>query len=327
MYFVYDGTYPGFLTGVYEIYHFGTSRLEGISADNGTFRLFGEERKVETSFSKAEKVASSFEKSCGREAMRWMYRAFLSDDEGREMKIFTFIREGFKWKKKIYTRQREPWILEILHMCREVGNETEKFRGILRFSQLEDGLLYAAINPTHHILPLLALHFKERFPSSYWAICDIQHHEAAVYGGKKVSLVTVDKEEKHLKYGSMEEDFRQLWRNYYRHMGIKERRNPKARMNFIPKKYWPCLTEMEDTYNMQDISLLGIEEKERPGAGRNNLSAGRKENHGSAYEKKGTAGYGRRGNQADSCQVPHPSSGAAGRRADLCGARQLWISL
>lgn len=264
MYFLYDDSYPGFLTAVYEIYYFGTSQLEGISTMKGEMRLFGKEYVVKTNFLKAEKVAAAFEKSCGKEALRWMYRAYLSDDEGRELKIFNFMKEGFRLGKNIYTRKKEGWVMDVLDMCREVGNETEKFRGILRFSELEDGLLYAAINPTHRILPVLAVHFKDRLSAKCWAIYDVNRHEAAVYNGEKVSFVTVEEIQKNLKYSRDEEDFRQLWRNYYRHMGIQERRNPKERMNFLPKKYWVNLTEMDDPYNAQDLDLKGMEEK-RPG--------------------------------------------------------------
>lgn len=37
---------------------------------------------------------------------------------------------------------------------------------------------------------------------------------------------TVEKEEKNVKYSQSEEELRRLWRSYYRHMGIEERRNP-----------------------------------------------------------------------------------------------------
>ena len=139
MYFFYDGTYVGFLTTVYEIYHHGTSHLEGILVEGGEVPLFGAQSIVITRLPDAEKVAAAFEKKCGKEAMRWMYRAFLSNEEGKEMKIFYFMKEGFKREKKIYTCRKEPWVQDILAMCREVGNEAEKFRGILRFSELDDG--------------------------------------------------------------------------------------------------------------------------------------------------------------------------------------------
>lgn len=63
MYFIYDGTYPGFLSAVYEIYHFGTSRLEGIAPDNGEGQLFGMTYMVDTRYLHAEQVAAAFEKN------------------------------------------------------------------------------------------------------------------------------------------------------------------------------------------------------------------------------------------------------------------------
>ena len=78
MYYYYDGTYPGFLTAVYEIYHYGTSKLEGIGPEGGEVRLFGADFIVKTNFLYAEKVAASFEKKCGKKGIRQVYRAFLS---------------------------------------------------------------------------------------------------------------------------------------------------------------------------------------------------------------------------------------------------------
>lgn len=83
MYFIYDGTYPGFLSAVYEIYHFGTSRLEGIAPDNGEGQLFGMTYMVDTRYLHAEQVAAAFEKNAAV-SWRWMYRAFLSNEEGKK---------------------------------------------------------------------------------------------------------------------------------------------------------------------------------------------------------------------------------------------------
>ena len=245
MYYVYDKSYPGFLTAIYEIYHHGTSQLEGIRKVGGEPVLFGAEMIVETSYDKADRVAIAFEEACGKRAMRWLYRAFLSDKEGMEMKLFEFIRQGFRKKKSIYRYQKEDWVQDILDMCREVGNETEKFRGITRFSELEEGMLFATINPTHNILPVLAVHFQDRLASQRWAIYDVNRQTAAVYERGKTMLVEVPQLAKNLTYSEKEENFRKLWRGYYEHMAIQERLNPDLQRNFLPKKYWAYLVEKQ----------------------------------------------------------------------------------
>lgn len=50
---------------------------------------------------------------------------------------------------------------------------------------------------------------------------------AAVYEEGKVSIVEVEDPNLELKVSKSEEDLRQIWRNYYRHLGIEDRRNPR----------------------------------------------------------------------------------------------------
>lgn len=66
----------------------------------------------------------------------------------------------------------------------------------------------------------------------------------AYYDGKRVTIVRVESLKTDIAYSQDEEGFRQLWRDYYRHMAIRERNNPTTQRSFLPKKYWAYLTEM-----------------------------------------------------------------------------------
>lgn len=243
MKYVYDGTFAGFLSAVYRIYHDGTGQMGSISASRGSGDLFGEETEVATDINHAETVADAFLKSCGTAAFRWLYRAFLCDDDSEEY-LFDYVRRGFKWGKSIYTHQGEVWMWEILRRSQMAGNEAEKFKGIVRFSELAEGMLYAPIHPTHHVLLLIVRHFQKRLSCEEWAIHDVGRHVAAYYDGKQVTIVRVESLKTDIAYSQDEEGFRQLWRDYYRHMAIRERNNPTAQRSFLPKKYWAYLTEM-----------------------------------------------------------------------------------
>ena len=39
-----------------------------------------------------------------------------------------------------------------------------------------------------------------------------------------------------------------LWKEFFNTIGIKERKNLKCQMNFMPKKYWKNIIEMENNY-------------------------------------------------------------------------------
>ena len=44
-----------------------------------------------------------------------------------------------------------------------------------------------------------------------------------------------------------EELFQQeLWKSFFKTIGINERKNKKVQINFMPKKYWKYIIEMED---------------------------------------------------------------------------------
>ena len=60
MKYIYDGTFSGFLTTVYEAYYYGISSLESVVPQESGQDLFGDGMSVTTNTDKAEKVADAF---------------------------------------------------------------------------------------------------------------------------------------------------------------------------------------------------------------------------------------------------------------------------
>jgi probable DNA metabolism protein len=44
---------------------------------------------------------------------------------------------------------------------------------------------------------------------------------------------------------SKEKNYQNLWRKYFEHVNIKERKNMKLHIQHVPKRYWSLLTEKE----------------------------------------------------------------------------------
>ena len=42
------------------------------------------------------------------------------------------------------------------------------------------------------------------------------------------------------------DEIEDLWKSFYNTIGIKERKNDRCRMNFMPKKYWKYILEVEN---------------------------------------------------------------------------------
>ena len=52
----------------------------------------------------------------------------------------------------------------------------------------------------------------------------------------------------NLNLDSNEEQIQNLWMSFFKTIGIKERENKQCQMNFMPKKYWKYIIEMESEY-------------------------------------------------------------------------------
>ena len=139
MKYVYDGTFAGFLSAVYRIYHDGTGQMVSISASRGSGDLFWGRNRSATDINHAETVADAFLKSLrdGRLPMV-VPRIFLCDDD-REKYLFDYVRRGFKWGKSIYTHQGEVWMWEILRRSQMAGNEAEKIQGDRKVQRIGGG--------------------------------------------------------------------------------------------------------------------------------------------------------------------------------------------
>ena len=53
---------------------------------------------------------------------------------------------------------------------------------------------------------------------------------------------------RNLILNQKEEFIEDLWKNYFKTIAIKERKNLRCQQNFMSKKYWKNIIEMEDNY-------------------------------------------------------------------------------
>ena len=136
---------------------------------------------------------------------------------------------------------------EGLKISKYVSRENHKFKGFLRFVELKNKVLYAEFSPSNNIIFLLSKHFKKRLSNEYWVIKDVGRNIISIYNkkdfyildGNNFKLTVNDKSD-------LEEDIENMWKEFYKVIGIKERKNDRCRMNFMPKKYWKYITEVKD---------------------------------------------------------------------------------
>ena len=176
-----------------------------------------------------------------------VYYVFLSENENKELIIYYFLKNALKYKNSIYLHRNLRCVNLAIDISNYVGREAHKLKGFLRFKLLKNNFYYAEVNPTNNIISILSNHFKKRLKNEFWLIKDVNRNNYALYDKKNVYYLT-DKEviSLNLEISSEEEKFEDLWKNFFETISIKERKNLKVQRNFMPKKYWNYILEMEN---------------------------------------------------------------------------------
>lgn len=140
-----------------------------------------------------------------------------------------------------------PYIHRIFTLSRATYAEAHHLMGFLRFSELENGVLFSTIHPKNNALPFLAEHFTDRLPQENFIIYDETRQTAAVHSaGKNFMLVDAsDLNQDILKrYSGQELEYRALWQTFFESIAIKARINPGLQANNIPKRFWGDTIEL-----------------------------------------------------------------------------------
>lgn len=249
MIFLYDGTFEGFLSAVFEAF---TCREDVLieKKEGWQPQFFAEMTEVETAPEKAGRVAEKLFSICGSRGFSAIVYIFLSEAEECETSAFYLIKSVMKYGVKAFSRFQDEKIAHAMEIRKKVSKECERFLGILRFSELSNGVFYAPCEPDHNIIPLITGHFFERLSGTSWMIHDLRRGFALYHSaGKMENVEFVDEMTSHLNMADLlgksenEDDFAKMWRGYFKTIAIETRTNPKLQRQFMPQRYWKYLTE------------------------------------------------------------------------------------
>jgi len=239
-YYIFDGTFEGFLSVVYDIYASGRQPVAITANHPEHLSLFAQEVVIVTDRKKAARVAEGIKKSLGVSAYQHVYYCVLSAQPDACLCAFAYLRFGFAEGSKNTDCRLDKKEVELTHrISNEVSMERHRLLGLVRFCQR--GLaLYAAISPRHDVLELIAPHFCRRYASSVWVIHDLTREKAVFYNGRNWSINPLPS---FAVPGDESDPFVDLWRQYFAAINIKERRNPKQQKQYMPQSYWQHLPE------------------------------------------------------------------------------------
>jgi len=242
--FLYDGSFEGMLSTFFHILKCRESfcSIEKSGLDRPV--LFSESEFIPTDNFNAEYMAKAICSKISVFSFQNIIYSFLSEKNRIEDLLFSYVICGFRTGTDTDRHLSNKTVYSVNEISRKVSFECHKLKGLLRFSELKDGSLYAPVEPDYNIVSILSKHFERRLCNEVWMINDVKRGHAVLYRNHNLEFLEVkDIEITKNTYSEQESTYRQLWKAYFESIAIRERTNPKLQRAFMPQRYWKYLTE------------------------------------------------------------------------------------
>ncbi|MEO8534947.1 MAG: TIGR03915 family putative DNA repair protein [Flavobacterium sp.] len=247
---IYDGTFEGWLTAVFEIYEFRLKDILFTKQQPTTALLFASVYFVVTDPEKAKRVSDGLRKRLSTEGFKKIYGTFLSETEQAEDVMFRFASYVFSTTKNIEEDLGNSVVWDVRKAARITRRESHRMKAFVRFKRTKDLLYYAIIEPDCDVLPLIENHFVSRYADQRWLIYDTKRKYGIYYDLEKATTVELQfsndvNSTKFLAEICDQEEafFQDLWLQYFTNVNIESRKNTRLHLQHMPKRYWKNLTE------------------------------------------------------------------------------------
>jgi probable DNA metabolism protein len=246
---IYDGNFEGFLTAIFEVYEY--KFLDpSLTPKNGAIPLFGKQHIVHTSPEKAERVLKKLRLSLSASICKKIYEVHLSEQAGIADVLLRFVQYGLKAGRAACDDFSHEAVVTLHQTLKKVHRERHRMEAFIRFQQSADGLFFATVEPDFDVLPLISSHFAKRYADQRWLIFDNKRKYGILYDLKEVHVVeqfspsnTGNFLSPSISLHEEEKKFQELWKQYFKSVNIKERKNTALHIRHMPKRYWRYLTE------------------------------------------------------------------------------------
>lgn len=238
--YCYDGSFAGFLCCVFESYARKEIPAEVCPPEEGQLNFFGT-RQIFTDEQHARRVAAGLDR-LGRGVKDRVTTGFLCTDPGKDLTLLRFVRLCFAQGPRAAQMLGDPDAAAAFALERAVDNEVCRLIEFIRFEE-RDGMLGAVIHPKHRILPLLRGHFCSRLPDESFLIYDAAHGTALLHRDGQVRYLAM---ERYIPgTDETELDWQRMWKRFFKALTIEQRRDEKAQMSHVPKRFWQDMCEMQ----------------------------------------------------------------------------------
>ncbi|MDO5041463.1 MAG: TIGR03915 family putative DNA repair protein [Peptoniphilus sp.] len=238
MKYVYDGTFEGFLSTLFDAYKI-IEKIE-IIEESDQIDFFEDVIRTQNSEEKAQRVADAIKNKISKYFFREVSLCHLSKDPKKDTVIARVIKSVFQ-RGLVYMSSVDANVIGFKSMIKNILSENHTYKGLLRFKKIQNSFLFAQIEPDNDILQILVPHFINRLPREKFIIYDVGRKYCAVYCQGEVRFLKV--EDPKIIYDNNEDFIEEAWKNFYNSVRIDNRRNIRLMKTNMPIKYWKYLPE------------------------------------------------------------------------------------
>lgn len=248
---LYDGSFEGLLTSIFEVFEYKYGVVEIINLNNyHQENIFSDVHEVITDVHKSNRVLNMIKSNLGKEGVSRLLMVYFSEKPELERLILSAVRYSVKRPaENILQDLADDDMMDIAKICKSMGREIHRMHAFVRFEKLQDEVFFSKIEPDFNVLPLSIKHFKDRYQDQKWMIFDLKRNYGAFYDLKEVDFFYPN-ENQHHEFKRIENlhheeeiDYQKLWQRYFFKTNIPERKNLKMHHQMLPKRYWKYLTE------------------------------------------------------------------------------------
>ena len=240
--YLYDGEFDSLLALVYELirlkiipddikcnYNYSPSLL-----DNGIdLYIFNKMKKIDY-----------LRKRISNKMLFIVYYVYLSRNNNKEIIIYNFIKNVIKYKDNVLNKKIDC-VLDVIKIFESVSCDANKLKKSLKFSEIEEDILYAKYSSNNNVICILANYFKNKFNNKNFIIRDVNRGIYALYDKNKIIYL------RDYEIGRINLDLNnknKLFNIFFNKIVIKE----KSSLNYkyMPKRYYNKIIEMGIEYNL-----------------------------------------------------------------------------
>jgi probable DNA metabolism protein len=253
LYFLYDNTFEGLLTAVFEAFN-RKEIPDRIVREDIQLPLFTDIFRVISDPEKSDRVLNGLKKKISGSALNMLLVCYLSGMEDIEMILFRYIRKAFAAPVSIEMNFADEDVLALSKIFRKMERETTHIKQFVRFRKMVDGTFFAVVDPLYNVLPLCASFFEGRYADQPWILFDSRRNYGLYYDLEKTEVIRFEHFNLSLRTGQLsaeqqdehEAAFQVLWKEYLSAVTIRERKNLRLQRQFMPERFWKYLTEKQN---------------------------------------------------------------------------------